>query len=128
MTKDRISRIPKLIKEIYRIIDQLELMFPGRKFTPDGHLVGSIGEVLAASAYDLELLPASTSVHDARSTDSTFHRDSDLCHCERSTDSPLNRVIFHQASRCCAPNLRFATGFAWIGSRSTEVFRSGPKG
>ena len=40
-------------------------MFPGRHFTPDGHLVGSLGECLAAYHYDIELLPASTQGSDA---------------------------------------------------------------
>ena|SRR5690625_6162025 len=35
-------------------------MFQGRHFTPDGHLVGSLGECLAAHHYGLELLPASS--------------------------------------------------------------------
>jgi len=39
----------------------------GRKFTPDGHMVGSLGEVVAAYAFDLELLPVGTPVHDAKS-------------------------------------------------------------
>jgi hypothetical protein len=41
-------------------------MFPGRRFTPDGHLVGSIGEVLATHYYGLELLPNSFQRHDAK--------------------------------------------------------------
>ena len=40
-------------------------MFPGRHFTPDGHLVGSLGECLAAYHYGLELLPASSPGVDA---------------------------------------------------------------
>jgi len=40
-------------------------MFPGRKFTPDGHLIGSIGEVIAAHMYGLTLLSNSTEGHDA---------------------------------------------------------------
>ena len=36
------------IRELYAITKELELQFPGRKFTPDGQLVGSIGEVLVA--------------------------------------------------------------------------------
>jgi hypothetical protein len=43
--------------------------FPGRPFTPDGHLVGSLGEVLASHYYDLELLPCSTQCHDAQTKD-----------------------------------------------------------
>ena len=61
--------IPALVQELYTIVDRLESLFPGRKFTPDGHLVGSIGEVVAAHRYSLELLPASAKTHDARASD-----------------------------------------------------------
>jgi hypothetical protein len=37
-----VQEIPKLIKELYGIVDSLEALFPGRHFTPDGHLVGSV--------------------------------------------------------------------------------------
>ena len=40
-------------------------MFPGRHFTPDGHMVGSLGECLVADAYNLELMPASNLGYDA---------------------------------------------------------------
>lgn len=53
-----ISAIPKLIRELYCVVNELETLFPGRNFTLDGHLVGSIGEVLAAHYYELDLLPA----------------------------------------------------------------------
>ncbi len=64
-----IDKIPATVKRLYAIVDELEAAFPGRKFTPDGHLVGSLGEVLAAHAYDLSLLPNSTPVHDAIARD-----------------------------------------------------------
>lgn len=54
-----------LIKQLYQTVNELEAMFPGRRFTPDGHLVGSIGECLVADAYDLDLKTASTKGHDA---------------------------------------------------------------
>jgi hypothetical protein len=38
-------------------------MFKGRHFTPDGHMVGSIGEDFAAHHYGLQLLTASTKGH-----------------------------------------------------------------
>lgn len=44
-------------------------MFPGRRFTPDGHLVGSVGEVIAAYMFSLDLSPASTKGHDATTRD-----------------------------------------------------------
>lgn len=49
------SDIAKKIREIYKIANELEEMYPGRHFTPDGHMIGSIGEVVAAEEYDLEL-------------------------------------------------------------------------
>jgi len=57
--------VGEIIKEIYVITNELEQMFPGRHFTPDGHMVGSIGEVLVASKYGLKLLTSSAKTHDA---------------------------------------------------------------
>lgn len=57
------------IKQLYKITNELESEYPGRKFTPDGHLVGSIGEVIVAENYGLELLPNSTEKHDAKAKD-----------------------------------------------------------
>lgn len=34
------------VADIYRAVAALEQLYPGRKFTPDGHLVGSMGEVI----------------------------------------------------------------------------------
>lgn len=69
MIYKNIEQIPSLIQELYSIVSKLELSYEGRKFTLDGHLVGSIGEVLVSYYYDLELLPASTEKHDARTKD-----------------------------------------------------------
>ena len=55
----------KLIKDLYATVRELELMFPGRHFTPDGHMVGSIGECLVADAYGLKLMTASNKGYDA---------------------------------------------------------------
>ena len=41
--------LPEPVARIYKATAALEALYPGRKFTPDGHLVGSIGEVIAAS-------------------------------------------------------------------------------
>jgi hypothetical protein len=62
------KKVPGLVKRLYEITDELEEMF-GRKFTPDGHLVGSIGEVIAVYMYDLTLIEASFETHDARTRD-----------------------------------------------------------
>ncbi|QJT80873.1 hypothetical protein [Kosakonia sp. MUSA4] len=57
----------ELICALYEIVEELELRNPGRRFTPDGHLVGSIGETIAARLYGLTLYTASAETHDARS-------------------------------------------------------------
>jgi hypothetical protein len=54
-----------LIKQLYATVNELEAMFPGRHFTPDGHMVGSLGESLVADAYNLELKTASNKGYDA---------------------------------------------------------------
>lgn len=64
-----VDRVPALVQQLYSLVAEFEQLFPGRKFTPDGHLVGSIGEVIAAHRYDLILNPSSTAAHDARSRD-----------------------------------------------------------
>jgi hypothetical protein len=62
------TRIPLRapVSRIYEATAELEKLYPGRKFTPDGHLVGSIGEVIAAEALGLTLHPMSYAGHDAR--------------------------------------------------------------
>ena len=64
----RIQRIPELVQRLYALVDELEKLFPHRRFTLDGVLVGSIGEVLAESHYNLKLYPSSTEGHDAVSS------------------------------------------------------------
>ncbi|OOF23732.1 hypothetical protein BZJ17_02825 [Salinivibrio sp. IB574] len=54
-----------LVKQLYATVNELEAMFPGRYFTPDGHMVGSLGECLVADAYNLELKTASNKGYDA---------------------------------------------------------------
>lgn len=54
-----------LVKQLYATVNELEVMFPGRHFTPDGHMVGSLGECLVADAYNLDLKTASNKGYDA---------------------------------------------------------------
>ena len=61
---DRV-RLPKAVRKLYEAVEELKAAYPGRHFTPDGHLVGSIGEVVARETFGFELLPASAAGHDA---------------------------------------------------------------
>src|SRR4051794_18279082 len=64
-----IDTIPGVVQRLYDLVGELERSFPGRPFTLDGHLVGSLGEVLASHHYNLELLPCSAECHDATTND-----------------------------------------------------------
>ena len=57
--------LPEPVARIYEATAALEALYPNRKFTPDGLLVGSIGEVIAAEALGLTLYPMSRPGHDA---------------------------------------------------------------
>jgi hypothetical protein len=37
------EKIPEQVADIYRAVHELEARYKGRKFTPEGHLVGSTG-------------------------------------------------------------------------------------
>lgn len=52
------------VKEIFAACRALSAA-TGRPFSPDGHLVGSIGEVIAAELLDLTLMPPSNHGYDA---------------------------------------------------------------
>ncbi len=61
-------KLPKAVASIYKAVEELDAQYGekyGRKFTPDGHLVGSIGEVIAAEALGLALHRNSHPGHDA---------------------------------------------------------------
>lgn len=61
--------LPSAVAKIYEAVAELEATYPGRKFTPDGHLVGSLGEVIAAEELGLTLHPASYAGYDAFDAD-----------------------------------------------------------
>lgn len=59
-------KLDSLICDLYAIKNTLEKQFPDRLFSLDGHLVGSIGEVLVSEAYGITLYKNSSPVHDGR--------------------------------------------------------------
>jgi hypothetical protein len=61
---ERKIALPPAVAAIYKAIKELNAEFPLRSFTPDGHLVGHLGEVIAAKEFNLELLPNSHPGHD----------------------------------------------------------------
>ena len=63
-TKTKIKRLKDYVQQLITIVAEIEREFPERHFTLDGHLVGSIGEVMAAYHYGVQLYDASMPVHD----------------------------------------------------------------
>lgn len=56
--------VAELVRTVFRACEELSQL-TGRPVSPDGHLVGSIGEIVAADLLDLELMPPSTTGYDA---------------------------------------------------------------
>ena len=63
------GEIAQAIHDLYAIVGRLEALYPGRRFTPDGHMVGSLGEAVAAERYGIDLFEPSHPVHDGRAPD-----------------------------------------------------------
>ncbi|OGS32997.1 MAG: hypothetical protein A2218_10450 [Elusimicrobia bacterium RIFOXYA2_FULL_53_38] len=64
MTEDTIgNQIRKLVADVFTLTSELTRLTK-RPFTPDGHLVGSIGETYGKYYYDIELYPPSHKGHD----------------------------------------------------------------
>lgn len=61
------NELQKIIIELWKIVERLENNYSedDKKFTIDGHLLGSIGEVYAKEKFKLKLLKNSTERHDA---------------------------------------------------------------
>ncbi len=63
-TAEKMDGVKDKVQQLIEIVKELEKDFPGRHFTLDGHLVGSIGEVMASYYYGIELYAASAAAHD----------------------------------------------------------------
>jgi hypothetical protein len=63
------EEVPALIGDLLKTTRRLNTLFESRAFTPDGHLVGSIGEVVAEYIYGLKLQPTGTPQVDAHAPD-----------------------------------------------------------
>ena len=64
MDSNSLEIVKTQIMQLLTIVNELESAFPDRRFTLDGHLFGSIGEVLAKYYYGIDLAPTGTKTHD----------------------------------------------------------------
>ncbi|MCB6232193.1 hypothetical protein LIS90_13155 [Flavobacterium psychrophilum] len=70
------EKLRKEITELWKTVKRLEETYKEerRKFTVDGHLLGSLGEVYAKAKYNLKLLSNSTERHDAIDDDGKYYQ------------------------------------------------------
>lgn len=57
------------LRHIFLGIELLQKQFSNRRFTIDGRLVGDIGEIIAATEFDVKLDDIGRSVHDGETSD-----------------------------------------------------------
>jgi hypothetical protein len=107
--------VKQLVPKLFAITAQLEAAAPGRKFTPDGHTIGSIGEVLAASDYGLTLATASNEGVDAFAPDGSEVEIKATCR-------QRNQVV---CLRSCKPGLHLLVIWLHRDGRHETVF-NGP--
>lgn len=61
----KMAELSELMRRLAELVNQFEALAPGRAFSPDGHMVGSIGELIASTEHSLVLTTASTRGVDA---------------------------------------------------------------
>lgn len=49
----QINQLKEAIKDLYLSVDRLRTSFPKRKFTPDGRMIGDIGEAIASLEFNV---------------------------------------------------------------------------
>ncbi len=59
-TKENVDELLAIYRNMTKEVEQLEELVPVRRFTLDGHIIGSIGEAIAAAYYNVQLAPIST--------------------------------------------------------------------
>ena len=52
---DQLTQLKKAIIDLYLSVEKLHAAFPDRKFTPDGQMVGDVGEAIAALKFGVIL-------------------------------------------------------------------------
>jgi hypothetical protein len=57
------------VRDLLRIVAQLQATYPKKRFTLDGRLIGDLGETLVEGAYDVELFEGLEKHHDGKSSD-----------------------------------------------------------
>jgi len=61
--------IQDAVKDLLRIVAQLQATYPKKRFTLDGRLIGDLGETLVEGAYDVEIFEGLEKHHDGKSSD-----------------------------------------------------------
>lgn len=70
MREARMQKLKLEVKNLHRTVSTLKKLFPSKEdgFTPDGRLVGDIGEVIAEELFQIKLYKGVKSYYDAFTT------------------------------------------------------------
>lgn len=63
---NKINELKQIIVDLHNSVNELSKLFPEKKFTLDGRLVGDIGEVVAEELYEIEIFEKNTPYYDAK--------------------------------------------------------------
>lgn len=61
----KLIKLKPIIKDLHDSVEKLNNLYPHRKFTLDGRLVGDIGEVIAEQIYKIKLFEKNEPYYDA---------------------------------------------------------------
>jgi hypothetical protein len=117
------KRFPELIRSLYQLVSELESMFPGRPFTPDGHMVGSLAECFAEFAFGLSLYKCSNKGHDAYNQSSKIEIKATQGKTISLRSEPENLLVFHLLKE----SPFFETVYNGPGGPVWELVRQKPK-
>ena len=62
-TEEQIVELKKIVFDFHKRISEMNNIY-GRKFTMDGHMIGSVGEVFASYHYGIQLYESGHKFHD----------------------------------------------------------------
>lgn len=111
--------IPVAVRRMLTIVERLRRAYPNKRFTLDGRLVGDIGEILVAEAYDLRLLEGLIKHHDAEARDGRLVQIKATM--QRWLTFPVDHVPRHYLGILIYPDGRFSEIFNGPGSAARNA-------
>ena len=102
------------VKQLLRIVDQLQSEYPKKRFTLDGRLVGDLGEILVEGAYDVQIFESLEKHYDAVTPDGRQVQIKTTM--QKSLTFPVDHVPDHYLAIQIHPDGKFTEVFNGPGS------------